>query len=167
MTTEPQSQPGNVFQPRPEPPSHAVDESQDVALDERVGVDGRKGVVEDEDEVRGVLCQILGGLGYTVLDAANGLQALELLTEDLGRIDLVLTDVVMPGLGGKELYRAVREMGDGPAFLFSSGYAESLVREGLGDDVAVAFLGKSYGIDALAARVRELLDVRAHASSAG
>jgi two-component system, cell cycle sensor histidine kinase and response regulator CckA len=124
-------------------------------------------VVEDEDEVRGVLSQILGGLGYTVLDAADGLQALELLTEDLGRIDLVLTDVVMPGLGGKELYRAVREMGDGPAFLFSSGYAESLVRDGLGDDVAVAFLGKPYGIDALAARVRELLDVRAHTSSAG
>jgi two-component system, cell cycle sensor histidine kinase and response regulator CckA len=117
-------------------------------------------IVEDENEVRAILKQILIGLGYLVLEASDGREALQILTERILEVDLVITDVVMPNLGGKELYHAVRDLGGGPAFLFSSGYAESLVHEGLADDDTVAFIGKPYGIDALAREVRAVLDAR-------
>jgi CheY-like chemotaxis protein len=117
-------------------------------------------IVEDEAEVRGILGQILTGLGYAVHQANDGREALQMITERSCDIDLVITDVVMPHLGGKELYHAVRDLGPAPAFLFSSGYAESLVHEGLGEEGRVAFIAKPYGIDALAAKVREVLDQR-------
>ncbi len=118
-------------------------------------------IVEDEAEVRSILAQILGGLGYAVRQAADGQEALQVITEPGVGIDLVITDVVMPNLGGKELFHAVRDLGLTPAFLFSSGYAEPLLHEGLAEGEHVAFIPKPYGIDALAAKVREVLDARA------
>lgn len=117
-------------------------------------------IVEDEGEVRSILGQILTGLGYIVVEAADGQEALGILDERGAQIDLVITDVVMPNLGGKDLYDAVRTNGPGPAFLFSSGYAETQLDETLARDAHTAFLGKPYGINALAAKVREVLDQR-------
>ncbi len=114
-------------------------------------------VVEDEPEVRATLVQILTGLGYLVLSAANGQEALQVLKQNDARVDLVLTDVVMPRMGGRELFEAVRERPDAPLFLFSSGYAEAFVNAQLPPGSHAAFISKPYGIDELARKVREVL----------
>ncbi|HPC81730.1 MAG TPA: PAS domain-containing protein [Thermoanaerobaculaceae bacterium] len=114
-------------------------------------------VVEDEPEVRSTLLQILGGLGYLVLSAANGQEALQVLEHGDTRVDLVLTDVVMPRMGGRELFEAVQARPDAPLFLFSSGYAEAFVTAQLPPDRRVAFIAKPYGIEELARKVRDVL----------
>ncbi|MGV8042380.1 MAG: response regulator [Thermoanaerobaculaceae bacterium] len=114
-------------------------------------------MVEDEPEVRSTLVQILTGLGYLVLSAANGQEALHVLEHGDARVDLVLTDVVMPRMGGRELFEAVRGRPDAPLFLFSSGYAEAFVNAQLPSGSHAAFISKPYGIDELARKVREVL----------
>jgi CheY-like chemotaxis protein len=115
-------------------------------------------VVEDEAEVRQILVQALSGLGYRVYEAADGLDALSLLRSADGGIDLVLTDVVMPRMGGMELCQAARAITPGIRFLFSSGYTEDTVHVGFVKKEGVFFLAKPYGIDTLASKVREVLD---------
>jgi two-component system, cell cycle sensor histidine kinase and response regulator CckA len=115
-------------------------------------------VVEDEREVRMVLVEALLRLGYRVLEAENGADALAHLKEDAEEVDLVITDVIMPMMGGKELFESVRAMGRPCRFLFSSGYTENLVHEGFVKKENFDFLPKPYGIDALARKVREVLD---------
>ncbi len=114
-------------------------------------------VVEDEPEVRQVLVQVLGGFGYRVHEALDGVVALEMLQHGLAA-DLVLTDVVMPRMGGMELCEAAREAAPSLRFLFSSGYAEDSVHVGFIRKGGIFFLAKPYGIDALARKVREALD---------
>jgi PAS domain S-box-containing protein len=114
-------------------------------------------VVEDEPEVRHVLVQTLSGLGYHVHEAADGAVALAMLRAGLA-VDLVLTDVVMPQLGGMDLFEAARTAAPGLRFLFSSGYAEDAVHEGFIKKDGVFFLAKPYGIEELARKVRETLD---------
>ncbi len=115
-------------------------------------------VVEDEAEVRQILVQALSSLGYRVYEAADGLDALSLLRSEDGRIDLVLTDVVMPRMGGMELCQAARAITPGIRFLFSSGYTEDTVHVGFVKKEGVSFLAKPYGIDTLACEVRRILD---------
>jgi PAS domain S-box-containing protein len=115
-------------------------------------------VVEDEPEVRATLVQILSGLGYGVQQAADGLEALAILESASSRVDLVVTDVVMPRMGGKDLYATVSRWDNPPLFLFSSGYAEALVSQQLGGQGDLAFLSKPYGIQELAKKVREVLE---------
>ena len=88
------------------------------------------------------------------------MDALAVLEGASARVDLVITDVVMPRMGGKELYAAVSRRSDPPLFLFSSGYAEALVNQELGGQGDLAFLSKPYGIQDLARKVREVLDGR-------
>jgi PAS domain S-box-containing protein len=114
-------------------------------------------VVEDEPEVRKVLVEALGGLGYDVHEAADGAVGLEMLRHGLAA-DLVLTDVVMPRMGGMELCEAARAAAPDLRFLFSSGYAEDTVHVGFVKKEGIFFLAKPYGIDALARKVREALD---------
>ena len=114
-------------------------------------------VVEDEPEVRQVLVEALTGLGYEVQEAADGAVALEMLRRGLAA-DLVLTDVVMPRMGGMELCEAARAAAPDLRFLFSSGYAEDTIHVGFIKKEGVFFLAKPYGIDALARKVREALD---------
>jgi PAS domain S-box-containing protein len=115
-------------------------------------------VVEDEVEVRQLLVQALSSLGYRVYEAVDGLDALSLLRSENGRIDLVLTDVVMPRMGGMELCQAARAITPGIRFLFSSGYTEDTVHVGFVKKVGISFLAKPYGIDTLAREVRRALD---------
>jgi signal transduction histidine kinase/ActR/RegA family two-component response regulator len=115
-------------------------------------------VVEDEVEVRQLLVQALSSLGYRVYEAADGLDALSLLRSEDGKIDLVLTDVVMPRMGGMELCQAARAITPGIRFLFSSGYTEDTVHVGFVKKEGISFLAKPYGIDALASEVRRVLD---------
>ena len=115
-------------------------------------------VVEDEAEVRRIVVEVLEGLGYRVLAAADGVEALEVLRDGRQGVDLVLTDVIMPRMGGRELFDAAGVIPARPRFLFSSGYGEALVAGGVAGGEWTAFIAKPYGIDELAHKVRELLD---------
>lgn len=115
-------------------------------------------LVEDEDVVRDMCVRVLEQLGYQVLQAANGREAIALCEGRRERIDLLLTDVVMPGMNGREL--ATRLIPDHPEMkvLFASGYAEDvIVRHGVLDD-EVSFIGKPYAPSTLAKKIREVLD---------
>jgi PAS domain S-box-containing protein len=115
-------------------------------------------VVEDEAEVRKVMVSVLASLGYRVLEAVDGLDALAILSQEAQKVHLVLTDIVMPRMGGKELHEAVLRVAPSTRFLFSSGYSENVVHEGFIKKEGVDFIAKPYGIDALARKVREVLD---------
>ena len=115
-------------------------------------------IVEDESEVRHVLVEALAGLGYTVFEAADGVEALALLEHGEPPVHLVISDVVMPRMGGWELFEAARRLPHRPRFLFSSGYGESLVDDGLAKGERPALITKPYGIDELARKVREVLE---------
>jgi two-component system cell cycle sensor histidine kinase/response regulator CckA len=116
-------------------------------------------VVEDEDLVRRVIERILGRLGYRLLLAANGEGALVLSRDHLEPIDLLLTDVVMPGMNGVDLAATVQRERPGIAVLFSSGYSEEDISRStpLGD-AAVHLLPKPYTPRDLAGAVRMALD---------
>ncbi len=81
-------------------------------------------VVEDEAEILQNLCECLQQLGYQVLQAADGFEAVELFEEQQGKVDLVLTDLVMPRMGGQELWTKLTRLNAGTSFLFMSGYTE-------------------------------------------
>ncbi len=81
-------------------------------------------VVEDEVEIRQNLCECLQQLGYEVLQAADGSEAVQAFEEQQGKVDLVLTDLVMPRMGGQELWTKLTRLNAGTSFLFMSGYTE-------------------------------------------
>jgi PAS domain S-box-containing protein len=111
-------------------------------------------VAEDEEQVRKLVDRVLGRLGYTVLAAADGTEALAIAELHEGRIDLLLTDMVMPGMGGGELSRRMVERHPAIKVLLMSGYSEELVAAEHGE---VPFLPKPFTPDELAAKVREVL----------
>jgi CheY-like chemotaxis protein len=115
-------------------------------------------LVEDDEGVRRMIRRALEEGGYRVLEAANGLAALELVTSTSGRIGLVLTDVVMPGMSGRDLADRVAELRPGTPVLFTSGYTDGeIVRRGLLHPEA-AFIQKPFGPDAIVRIVRERLE---------
>jgi CheY-like chemotaxis protein len=115
-------------------------------------------LVEDEDEVRALAREVLERQGYTVLEASDGLRALRHLETEADRIDLVLTDVVMPRMSGRELVDRVRAIRAEMRVLYMSGYTEdAIVRHGVRDSSAV-LLGKPFAPADLLGKVREVLD---------
>jgi CheY-like chemotaxis protein len=121
-------------------------------------------LVEDEEMVRNLVRYILRQEGYTVLEAANGMKALELCEQHQGPIHLLVADVVMPQMGGQELARRLLEKQPHLPVLFLSGYTGASpiptdFRGGEGGN----FLQKPFAPGALARKVRELLDSRSDA----
>jgi len=115
-------------------------------------------VVEDEETVRGLCVKLLERLGYTVLQASNGDEAIALAREHVKRIDLLLTDVVMPGMNGRELAERLVVLHPETKVLFTSGYTDdAIVHHGVLDE-GVAFIGKPYTLSELANKIREVLD---------
>jgi two-component system cell cycle sensor histidine kinase/response regulator CckA len=115
-------------------------------------------VVEDEAMVRKVALRILRARGYQVHEAGSSAEARRRFDELGGRIDLMVTDVVMPGGTGKELADELRRRKADLKVLFTSGYTENTVVHHGVVDVGIHFLEKPYVPDALARRVREVLD---------
>lgn len=117
-------------------------------------------VVEDDPAVRPLTTNILRTLGYTVHEAGNGIEAQELLITLAGtKIDLLLTDVVMPKMGGKELADWMKVEYISTKILFASGYLENMLsREDIGENEAF-FLRKPFTARTLAKKVREVLDL--------
>lgn len=112
-------------------------------------------VVEDQSEVRALMVELLGELGYSTLEAGDAKEALPLL-ESHPRIDLLLTDVGLPGMNGRQLAEVARQHRPGLKILFATGYAENAAAEDfLGRDMAI--ITKPFAIDALAAKVRGML----------
>jgi two-component system cell cycle sensor histidine kinase/response regulator CckA len=118
---------------------------------------GRILFVEDEDAVRGVAAKLLRARGYEVIEAASGEEALELAEEHAGTIDLMISDVVMPGMQGPDLLKQARGyLGEAPV-MFISGYAESEFSDLLEGETNVSFLPKPIDIKTLAERVKQEL----------
>ncbi len=135
--------------PRPAAPRHAPAGGAETVL-----------VAEDEPSIRRFASRVLTGRGYHVLLAASGEEALALAAAHDGRIDLLLSDVAMPGINGRELADALRAARPGIRVVYMSGYGE----QALADDGLVAdgspYLPKPFTMERLAATVREVLDAR-------
>jgi signal transduction histidine kinase/CheY-like chemotaxis protein len=115
-------------------------------------------LVEDEDSVLALAQRILQLRGYKVLPARNGTEALRIASVPNQRIDLVLTDVVMPGMNGREFVEALHATSPGIPVLYMSGYTnDEIIRRGLTDS-SVAFLQKPFTAKSLARLVRNVLD---------
>jgi DNA-binding response OmpR family regulator len=114
-------------------------------------------VVEDEKELRAWLAETLTGLGYTVLQAENGEEALEFAESTLASVDLLITDMVMPRMNGRELSKFLRARWSGLSVLFISGYSDVIPSEEEFFNATTQFLQKPFNSEALARRVRELL----------
>ena len=115
-------------------------------------------IVEDEEIVRLLAKRILEAEGYRCETAGSGQEALALLEQSTAPVDLVVSDIVMPGMGGQELARAVNERFPQARVLFTSGFTDDeVVRRGL-MEIGQPFLEKPWSADQLLRRVRELLD---------
>ncbi len=115
-------------------------------------------VVEDEPSVRAVVVQLLKKLGYTVIEAEDGIEALERLDET-GEIDMLFTDIVLPGgMTGKDVACEVLKRQPAVRLLYTSGYAADVMDEGGRVAEGGEFLSKPYPMKALASRIREILD---------
>ena len=120
---------------------------------------GRILFVEDEDMVRNVAARLLRARGYEVIEAADGEAALLLAEEHAGTIDLMISDVIMPGIDGPTLLKRARGFLGSAPVMFISGYAEAEFSDLLEDEQGVTFLPKPIDIKTLAERVKQQLQV--------
>ncbi|HXF95471.1 MAG TPA: ATP-binding protein, partial [Gemmatimonadales bacterium] len=118
-------------------------------------------VVEDEEVLRRSAKRALERLGYTVLLAADGVEALDLFRANAQRIELVVADGVMPRMGGRDLYAALRREGSTVKFLLASGYALRESGAAASGVDPIPFLPKPWTLAELGRKVREVLDERA------
>ena len=162
------SEPGNgttfkIFLPSAE----GTVELLGVARPDTIELRGKETIllVEDEDQVRAVACGILKKFGYHVLEARSAGEALLLSEKHPVRIELLLTDVVMPTMNGRELAERIRLMRPGIRVLYMSGYTDNvIVHHGVLNSGA-AFLQKPFTPESLARNVRQVLDASVpHAS---
>jgi CheY-like chemotaxis protein len=156
------SEPGHgttfkVYLPRTDAPGWAVETPAPAEIELPRGSETVL-LVEDEASLRKLVRECLEASGYTVLEASHGTAALERSERHPGRIDLLMTDVVMPGMSGRELAERLRASRPEIRILYMSGYTDdAVVLHGvLAEDMA--FLQKPFTAAELAGRVREVLD---------
>jgi PAS domain S-box-containing protein len=124
-------------------------------------------VVEDEEPLRELIRQVLEESGYTVLTASDGEEAIEVATASKIPFHLVITDVIMPKMGGPEAARSLEKLFPGVSILFMSGYTDAaIVRHGVLES-GISFLEKPFTPDALLRKVREVLKQWARGESRG
>ncbi len=115
-------------------------------------------VVEDEANVRSLTCLLLRRLGYTVLEAKNAAAAIEMVTARPGAIHLVLTDVIMPDMNGRELFSRLAALDNRLKVLYMSGYTADVISHHAVLAPGVHLLQKPFSFQDLARKVREVLD---------
>jgi len=155
-----QSEPGmgatiNVYLPISEkiPTDENSEEIQETAIKSKETIL----LVEDNDHVRTLAHAILKRLGYDILIAENGPEALKILASNDITVDLLLTDVVMPEMNGKVLFEKAAEICSGLKVIYMSGYTESVIgHRGVLDD-GIAFIQKPFTIHSMAAKIRDVL----------
>ena len=145
----------SVFLPEVTPPRTSLPPAA-PALDSRPGTEVIL-LVEDEPSVRLLTQHILRTHGYTVHEAGDGFQALELIHRQDLRVDLVVTDLVMPGMNGKELVMRLRGLSEGLKVIYMSGYSESTPITGDESHGQATFLQKPFSPDHLLRTVYEIL----------
>jgi PAS domain S-box-containing protein len=123
-------------------------------------------VVEDEEALRRLTRRVLESRGYTVLDAANGDDAIRVLAGSAGRVDLLLTDVVMPGMSGRELVERLMPVYPWLRVLFMSGYTEDMMLHHRVAEMGIVLIEKPFTGEALARAVRARLDLSPEAAEA-
>ncbi|MFY9551189.1 MAG: PAS domain S-box protein, partial [Thermoanaerobaculia bacterium] len=115
-------------------------------------------LVEDEPEVRRLVEKLLRMQGYTILSAAGPAEAIAAAKSFSGALDLLLTDVILPGVNGRELARVLSSTRPGLKVLYMSGYTDAAITQQGILEPGTAFLSKPFAPDALARKVREVLD---------
>jgi len=117
-------------------------------------------VAEDEPMVRKLACDILTRHGYRVLEAQDSEDALRLAREHGGSIHLLLTDVIMPHMNGKELYRHLRVLRPNTRVLFMSGYIDDVIAQHGVLNPGIQFLQKPFSMQVLTQKIRQVLDAK-------
>ena len=115
-------------------------------------------VVEDEEKVRRIVVRALENYGYRLLQAGNGLEGLQQVKEYKETIHLLLTDTVMPKMNGKELAETLKKTKPDMKVLFMSGYPREVLSQQGRIDASINLIQKPFSNDALARRIREVLD---------
>lgn len=142
-------------------PANDVDKTND-APEEKPGPDltgaGTVLLVEDEDAVRVFSSRALRNKGYNILEARSGEEALDVLMSDGDKVDLIVSDVVMPQMDGPTLYKRVREKWPGIKFIFVSGYTEDRLREQFTSGETIFFLPKPFTLKQLAGKVKDVME---------
>jgi CheY-like chemotaxis protein len=113
-------------------------------------------LVEDEPALRSLTTASLEKLGYHVLEAGSGLQALVIALGHVGKIDVIVTDVVMPQMSGPELVEKLHEKRQDFTVIFMSGYADGVAVERATGGTEVALLSKPFSTELLAAKIQEV-----------
>jgi two-component system cell cycle sensor histidine kinase/response regulator CckA len=114
-------------------------------------------LVEDEDPVRAVNARALTARGYTVIEAASGVEALQIIEERKAPVDLVVSDVVMPEMDGPTLLRELRKLYPDLKVIFVSGYAEDAFKKNLPDGEEFNFLAKPFSLKQLSEAVKQAI----------
>jgi CheY-like chemotaxis protein len=114
-------------------------------------------LVEDEEGVRAVLNELLTGLGFSVLQAANGAEAVDLARGHDGVIDLVVTDMVMPVMSGQELARNLAVVRPGVRILYMSAFASNIYSPSALANALADYISKPFDLETFVEKVRELL----------
>jgi two-component system cell cycle sensor histidine kinase/response regulator CckA len=114
-------------------------------------------LVEDEDGLRSLNARGLRSRGYSVIEASNGIEAMEALEQKNGAVDLVVSDVVMPEMDGPTLLREMRMRNPNLKIIFVSGYAEDAFEKSLPENEQFAFLAKPFALSALVEKVKQTM----------
>ena len=154
----PRHHPEQDVQPEPATPAAPAKEAA-AEPKPRVDLTGQGTIllVEDEDGLRSLNARGLRSRGYSVIEAANGVEALEALEEKNGAVDLVVSDVVMPEMDGPTLLKAMRGRNPDLRIIFVSGYAEDAFEKSLPENQQFAFLPKPFTLSQLVAAVKETM----------
>ena len=148
--------------------SAEAEEEENAEIDEELSGEDDSGkdltgtgtvlLVEDEEAVRSFAVRALSSRGYEVLEAGTGAEALKVLEDYDGDVDLVISDVVMPEMDGPALLKKLRETMPDIKFIFISGYAEEAFKNNLEDASSYAFLAKPFSLKQLARAVKKALE---------
>ncbi|MET0622535.1 MAG: response regulator, partial [Pyrinomonadaceae bacterium] len=154
----------NIYLPRVSDPAEQI-ENPNRGEEIKPGA-GTVLLVEDDHLVRGIVLQTLRMYGYEVLEAQNGDEALALVSQRQEKIDLLLTDVVMPGISGRQLVERLRALRPEINVLYMSGYTKDAIRHHgvLGE--GTSFIEKPFTPNKLGLKVREVLDKYSEAGGA-
>ena len=144
-------------------PRHIVESEDEIAQPREKAKEGPRDLtgsgrvllVEDEDVVRNFAARALSRQGYEVLEAGTGVEALEVMEREKGRIDIVVSDVIMPEMDGPTLLKELRKTNPGLRFIFVSGYPDDAFKKSLDENEAYTFLPKPFTLPQLAAKVKE------------
>lgn len=117
-------------------------------------------IVEDDDSVREFTVRMLKTIGYNVLSATDGQKGLDLFKSQAAQINMIITDMLMPNMTGRQFVEAVRQIDKDMKIMFVSGYSPDDTEDGTALGQSVAFFQKPYTRDQLSKKIRDVLDGR-------